>query len=378
MRRPCRNGPPASSPHKIDLSSNGICVFSLDGASHKAKMRRLLLILAICLFLVMQAGSNGLIPRPVTLALLGDVMLGRGVAQVYALHPEERGALFALTPFLSEADLVLANLESPITASPLTRPRYDLRASPALADPLLEGLLESGLDVFSLANNHALDCGLIGLHATQTALDAHGLAFIGPDPTPLWRSVGDLHIAFFAFDDVTSPLDLVQAQRSIIAASARADLVVVSLHWGHEYRAVPSLRQQDIAQTLAAAGADLIWGHHPHVLQSVEWLPGRDRSHATLVAYSLGNALFDQVVPSDTRKSALLLVTLDIDGVQSVQAVPFEIDPFHASVSLAGPEAASQIYARLGLTPTPISVPYDGKSQRDRGPEHIKTATEVQ
>jgi poly-gamma-glutamate synthesis protein (capsule biosynthesis protein) len=294
-------------------------------------MRRPLLILAICL------------------------MLGRGVAQVYALHPEERGALYALTPFLSGADLALANLESPITTAPLTRPGYDLRADSALADPLLEGLSESGLDVFSLANNHALDCGLIGLRATQTALNAHGLAFIGPDPTQLWRSVGDLRIAFFAFEDVTSPIDLLQAQRSIKNASARADLVVVSLHWGHEYRSAPSLRQREIAQSLADAGADLIWGHHPHVLQSIEWLPGRGRSHAALVAYSLGNALFDQVVPPDTRKSALLLVTLGTNGVQSVQAVPFEIDPFHASVSLSRGEAASQTHERLGLAPTPVS-----------------------
>lgn len=339
MRLPCRNGPPTSSPPK----------------RLAAKMWRRLLILAICFLLIMPTGSNALIPRPVTLALLGDVMLGRGVAQVYALHPEERAALFALTPFLSGAHLVLANLESPITTAPLARRGYDLRADPVIAGSLLEGLSESGLDVFSLANNHALDCGLIGLQSTRAALDAHGLAFIGPGPTPLWHSVGDLHIAFFAFEDVTSPLDLLQAQRSIISAAARADLVVVSLHWGPEYRSVPSSRQREIAQSLAEAGADLIWGHHPHVLQSVEWLPGRGRSHATLVAYSLGNALFDQVVPPDTRKSAVLLVTLGIGGVQSVQAVPFEIDPFHASVSLASTEAASQIYERLGLTPTPVS-----------------------
>ncbi|HZD56130.1 MAG TPA: CapA family protein [Anaerolineales bacterium] len=303
----------------------------------------------------MQTGSNALIPRPVRLALLGDVMLGRGVAQVSSAYPGERGELFELAPVLSAADLALANLESPITNASLVRRGYDLRADPALAAPLLEGLSESGLDVFSLANNHALDCGLIGLQATQTALKDHGLAFIGPDPTQLWRSVGGLRIAFLAFEDVTSPLDLIWAQRSVVSAAARADLVVISLHWGLEYRSIPTLRQRHIAQSLADAGADLIWGHHPHVLQPVEWLRGHGRSRSTLVAYSLGNALFDQVVPPEARKGAVLLVTLGVIGVQSVQAVPFEIDPFHASVSLATGEAASSIYERLGLTAAPDS-----------------------
>lgn len=361
--------PRSSASYKIELSRNGTCIFTSDVARHKAKIRRLLLILAICLLLWMQTGSNCPVPRPVMLALLGDVMLGRGVAQVSSAYPRERGALFELAPVLSTADLALANLESPITTTPLVRRGYDLRAGPALAGPLLEGLAESGLDAFSLANNHALDCGFVGLHSTQAALDTQGLAFIGPDLVPLWRSVGGLRSAFFAFEDVTSPLDLIQAQRSVAAAAARADLVVVSLHWGLEYRSIPTLRQRQIAQSLADAGADLIWGHHPHVLQSVEWLRGHGRSRSTLVAYSLGNALFDQVVPADTRKSALLLVTLGADGVESVEAVPFEIDPFQASVSLASGEAASRTYQRLGPTLAPESrwstaVPWHGSSEQ--------------
>ena len=98
--------------------------------------------------------------------------------------------------------------------------------------------------------------------------------------------------------------------------------MIVSIHWGAEYQSGASQLQKEIATQLAQAGAALIWGHHPHVLQSAEWINDGE----TLVLYSLGNALFDQYGLADTRRSALALVRLDPNGVVDFNAIPFMID----------------------------------------------------
>ena len=304
------------------------------------------------MLLVLPTGALQPAHRPVTLALLGDVMLGRGVERSYLAVSGHSAGLSVLEPILEEADIVLANLESPLTNAPLTRLAYDLRADPATAAGQLASLTETGLDFFSLANNHALDCGLVGLEDTRAALAKNGIASVGPEAHPIWRTLGGLRFAFLAFEDVSIPLDLEQASHAVAQAASRADLVVVSLHWGHEYSPAPDPRQREIAVSLATAGADLLWGHHPHVLQKVELLQVPDRVRPTMVAYSLGNALFDQVAPPDVRRSAVLLVTFDRQGALGVQAVPFEIDPFHAAASPADPASIALIFERLAL-PSP-------------------------
>ncbi len=159
-------------------------------------------------------------------------------------------------------------------------------------------------------------------------------------------------LAFFAFDDVSTPLDLDYAAQQIALARQQNDVIVVSMHWGHEYQAAPSKRQRLIADALTKAGADIIWGHHPHVLQETAWMD-TGRKHNSLVAYSLGNALFDQVVPQDTRQSAILLVTIDKEGGIGFTAEPFEIDPFAGTVKISRGEVANQILERLKVTPSP-------------------------
>ena len=271
----------------------------------------------------------------VTLALLGDINLGRGVTP----SPDSFSYLSAS---LSAADLALANLESPfgIDAVPETT-AYNLCA-PAERASLLEGW---GIDLLSLANNHAEDCATDGMEATRTALAASGLT--GLSPQPLMLESRGLALAFFAFDDVSAPLDEESAAEAIRLAHADGALVIVSVHWGWEYQGAPSSRQEELAGRFAAAGADLIWGHHPHVLQPARWIETpRGR---TLVLYSLGNALFDQGGLEDTRQSALVLVTLDADGVSDVETIPFALDVPHSLILQPDSETAQEILNRLAL-----------------------------
>jgi poly-gamma-glutamate synthesis protein (capsule biosynthesis protein) len=130
-------------------------------------------------------------------------------------------------------------------------------------------------------------------------------------------------------------------------------LVIVSVHWGAEYQVAPTDRQEALARQFAEAGADLVWGHHPHVLQRAEWIQPSAGSEpaggSTLVLYSLGNALFDQGGLDDTRQSALILVTLEADGVTDVEAIPFEIDVVHSLIIEPDAETAEEILGRLHI-----------------------------
>ena len=278
--------------------------------------------------------------RTVTLALLGDLMVGR------ALHPTP-ASLSYLSPELKAADLSLANLESPLASGGAAGfpagAGYNLCADSARAAlfPIW------GLDMLSLANNHRFDCGPDGIIATVQALTGLGLTPVGPGPTAVYREINGLKLAFLAFDDILAPIDTAAAGQTIQSARSSGAVVVVSVHWGMEYQSGPSERQKALATQFAAAGAALVVGTHPHVLQPAAWIPTAQGE--TLVLYSLGNALFDQAGLANTRQSALVLVTLEAGGVQSAQVVPFEIDPADSRLRPPDPQVASRIRASLAL-----------------------------
>ena len=289
-----------------------------------------------CLLLFCPLGEP--IPPVFTLALGGDVMLGRGVAQ--SLDGDWQAAFAQVRPWLAGADLAFANLESPLTTMPHLAGGYDLRAAPGS----VAALRLAGFDLLSLANNHSLDAGASGRAETLATLNAAGIAGVvehnagalvsrgGPHPT--------LGYQLLAVDDTVAPLDVETAGRAVAAAAQQAELVVVSVHWGGEYQAAPSPRQRAIAKALAQAGADLVVGHGPHVLQPVEW------EGETLVAYSLGNLLFDQPYPADCRRGVILRVTCSASCAQlSVEFVPTVVE--RGRVRPAHAESRSAILARL-------------------------------
>ncbi len=291
------------------------------------------ILLLILLFSCQAEGST------VTLALLGDLMIGR------AVYPTPE-SLSYLIPDLKAADLSLANLESPLTNDPPaanTGAGYNLCAS---ADRT-ELLSEWGLNMLSLANNHRFDCSADGQPASASILTSAGIYPVGPDPEPLYREIHGLKLAFFAFDDILSPFDSGEAIQAIQSARATGRQVVVSIHWGMEYQQAASDRQKVLARQLADAGAALVVGTHPHVLQPVKWI--QTARGKTLVLYSLGNALFDQGGLADTRQSALVVVTLDAGGVKSARALPFEIDTFRSRIIQPGAQVMDQIHTRLDL-----------------------------
>lgn len=309
----------------------------------------------------------------VELIAVGDVMLGRGVAA-------ETAPFAAAAAWLQQADVVLGNLESVIVAggtprsAPVAAPQpYILHAPPTAVSQLHD----AGFDVLGLANNHALDFGGTGLAQTAVHLQKEGIAVVGAGPTetaalqPLCQQVGSLAIAFLAFNAVSDPGGTVPAQAgdswlradwapvtataAVAAARAGADAVVVSVHWGYEYDLHAAPAQQKMAQALLEAGADLVVGHHPHVVQEMAVADGR------FIAYSLGNFVFDQG-QGETGQGLALRAFFDKEGLRAVQALPLWAG---LRPHLMAPEAAAPLLARIEPPPRRTGFACDGQTCRE-------------
>ncbi len=285
--------------------------------------------------LYVRAGFTG--AAAVDVRAVGDVSLARHVAPVVRAHPS--GWLFESVAPLLAGDVVLGNLESPLTSrrddSALRPGPYRLPADPMLVDRL------APFTALSLANNHALDAGPDGLADAHTTLTNHGITALGvagscaPDETFSTTTTPRLHV--LAFNAVHDPQD----QPDEVAGCGRAWLdddalthitmlrrttgepIVVLVHWGIEYATTPTDEQRTWAQRLVAAGADLIVGAHPHVVQPAQVLAAGGRRG--FVAYSLGNFVFDQPNDSATSHSIVLRAWIDDQGVGAVAIAPVVI-----------------------------------------------------
>jgi len=301
--------------------------------------------------------------RVVELIAVGDVMLGRGVAAV----PDP---LAAVAPWLASADLALGNLECVISQAGAARPGpYRLRAPLAAAATLRS----AGFDLLSLANNHALDYDPEGLAETAARLQEAGMTPVGAGADaaaaaqPVILEVNGVRLAFLAFNAVCDPedrpdeagwtragWDLSSAPAAIAAARAprpdgrgrEADAVIVSIHWGYEYDLRSDPAQRDAALAMLDAGAALVIGHHPHVVQGTA--AGRD----TFVAYSLGNLVFDQQ-QDETRYGLALRAFFDTGGLRAVQALPVQAGP---RPRLMAPGEAATLLARVQPPPAQRST----------------------
>ncbi len=255
-----------------------------------------------------EAGHNPLVflpaptppvAKPITLAAVGDVMLGSDYPSAAYLPPRGTDLLRPVAPLLREADLTFGNLEGPLTTGGATGKRgprsFAFRSPPANA----ARLAAAGFDVLSTANNHASDFGPAGRASTRAALAQYRMTPVGNRGEIALRTVRGTKIAFvaFAFNRVSDNVNDLGAARALVArAGAGGALVVVSVHWGAEgtgalrvpkgpetYLGESRGDPRRFAHAVVDAGADLVLGHGPHVPRALELYRGR------LVAHSLGN-----------------------------------------------------------------------------------------
>lgn len=294
----------------------------------------------------------------IDLRAVGDVSLARNIEPIVRRHAP--GWLFAPTAELLRGDLTVGNLESPLTArrrlDALRPGPYRLPADPALVDRL------APFSALSLANNHALDAQADGLVEARHTLERAGIVPLGlagacaANQTGTTDSTLPLHL--LAFNAVHDPQDRADEARSCgrawlddAAIQQIAQLhqttdtpIVVLVHWGDEYAATPDEQQRQWARRLVAAGADLIIGSHPHVVQPAEMIEAEGRRG--FVAYSLGNFVFDQPDQLATSHAVVLRAQLDRAGVGLVAVAPVAIrNGQPVPLVLDDPAAQAQIAA---------------------------------
>jgi len=261
-------------------------------------------------------------PQLIQITFLGDIMLGRGVNSAAARSKNWR-PFETLSPITQWADVLAGNLESPLTIAPVVTSGYALCAPPNR----VEVLKKASFDLVTLANNHIHDCGDIGIEQTRASLQSFGIQAVGPNPAYVIIKSHNRKLGFLALNDVSVGLDLKSIIPIIQSAARQSDLVIVSIHWGSEYQHEESMRQKVIAAALSRAGADIIIGHHPHVIQPMEMISRGSQKPPTLVFYSLGNALFDQHGLADTRTGEAVTLILGPGGAMQYSTKTFEIDP---------------------------------------------------
>ncbi|MBI1975643.1 MAG: CapA family protein [Candidatus Vogelbacteria bacterium] len=265
---------------------------------------------------------------PLSLVFVGDIMMDRGVrARIDSAGGDYR-TIFSSSEYLGRADIAFANLEGP-----LSNRGYDLGGAYSFRmDPkAMDALSGAGFDVVSVANNHSGDWGRGAFEDTLVRLKAAGIESAGGGTSrleakrPRIIERGGTRVAFLAFsdlgpawlsEDIDSSYMLTASDpdySSIITAAANeSDTLVVSIHFGDEYEQEPTRRQRELAHAAIDAGARIVIGHHPHVIQPIEEYNGG------VIAYSLGNFIFDQDFSEETKTGMALEVLLKKDTIVRV------------------------------------------------------------
>ncbi|MFH1978796.1 MAG: CapA family protein [Patescibacteria group bacterium] len=259
--------------------------------------------------------------QTLSLVFVGDVMLDRGVEASVAKNAEgDFSFLFEKTDFIKDADIAFGNLEGPIAdAGKDLGKLYSFRFKPDAMDILKK----AGFDVFSIANNHIADWGEEAFLENLSRLKNEGILAVGGDYNRIAAETvkiikkNGLYVGFLAFTDVGPDwfrsrghqpgiLIVDDNMPSVIEkASKEVDVLVVSFHFGEEYETVSNERQQKIAHLAIDSGAKIVVGHHPHVIQEVE------EYNNGIIAYSLGNFIFDQNFSEETMEGMVFMVYLE-------------------------------------------------------------------
>ena len=233
----------------------------------------------------------------------GDVLLSRGIEELVNKEGMD-SAWKGVVPLLKEGAINVANLEGAVGDKSLCAkghiPCFNIDSS-------MMNILKK-FNVIGLANNHSLDLGLSGLRNTIREIEKRGMIPLGGEKFSTIIRTEDGDIGIVALTDLFNSSndrkhfvmpESPKAINEIRRLKGMASFVVVYIHWGSELDKLPTDRMRELARTFINSGADIIVGHHPHVVGTVECIKGRP------VVYSLGNFLFDQKY-EETKKGAVL------------------------------------------------------------------------
>ncbi len=284
-----------------------------------------------------------------TIVMTGDILLDRGVRKQIEyngkkqLIPDETAEIFR------SADIVVGNLECPVTR--LRHPvfkRFVFRAEPEW----LEILKESGFTHLNLANNHSLDQDRDGLMDTRRNIEQAGMTAVGAgenlqeavkpvllcrQPRPVYLMASNClpleNLAWLPEKPCVSqePFDTLVARVRNLRETDSTCVIIVSLHWGWEHQLSPTASQRLQARALIDAGADALICHHTHTLQTIEEYKGHP------IYYSIGNFIFDQAKPLNSR-AAIVRLRIHANSIET-ETIPITIRNCRPLISQFGFES---------------------------------------
>jgi poly-gamma-glutamate capsule biosynthesis protein CapA/YwtB (metallophosphatase superfamily) len=291
----------------------------------------------------------------ITITFAGDSMMAGKVADIVKRegfqYPFQDSA-----PIFANSDITMLNLETALSEHGEAKEKeYTFRSDPLMAP----SLKEAGVDIVSVANNHALDFGQDAFLDTLKHLRQAEVAYVGGGKNreeayaPIRKYLYGKSISFFGFSRVLAEADWHAGKNHPGMASAydpslvyeaiateinQSDYTIVYLHWGKELAEEPLPYQVELAHGLIDRGVDLVIGSHPHVLQGLEWYKGK------LIAYSLGNFVFTTSRVAEGRQSGILEIKLKGEQI-TPRFIPMFID--RGAVWLAKDQTREAIIERM-------------------------------
>jgi poly-gamma-glutamate capsule biosynthesis protein CapA/YwtB (metallophosphatase superfamily)/uncharacterized membrane protein (UPF0127 family) len=239
----------------------------------------------------------------IKLLFVGDIMMTRSVEEkIKDLNKKFIFPFLNILDYLKTFDYVIANLEGPISdKGTKVGNKYSFRMKPEVA----EALSNTNINVVNLANNHIFDYGKIAFEDTLKNLEKNNIKYFGNSYEPLIIEKEGIKIGFLGFSDFLKHLEVRENKIGIAVANnnlseiikktkEKVDILIVSFHWGEEYKKIANERQTKLAKIAIDSGADLVIGHHPHVIQDIEKYKDK------FIFYSLGNFIFDQNFSKET------------------------------------------------------------------------------
>lgn len=262
--------------------------------------------------------------------------------------------------YLKSADLVFGNLETPITPGPEI-PDFEMifRSNPGTE----QALKQAGFSILSLANNHTQNFGEKGLKDTLSYLGNAGIKYVGAGENeqeayqPVYIEKKGIRFALLAYNDTdvvpasyeaignhagTAFMRIDKMTEAVKEAKQKADFVIVSIHAGTEYVNKPNASQVNFAHAAVEAGADLVIGHHPHVVQTLEKHKGK------YIFYSLGNFVFDQPQSQETKEGLAIKIYFTKDKINKISLLPVVMENL-AQSRMANKDGTKRILQRLNF-----------------------------
>lgn len=280
--------------------------------------------------------------KPITSILaVGDIMMGRYVAVKINQSGNPSHSFEYVSEYLSKPDLTFANLEAPFSGN-----------APYVSDGMIlvaqknsiKGLIDSGIDLVTISSNHFGDGGQDTMQETFSILEKNKIAYVGAGNNEKnafdYKIIekNNVKISFLSFGSImpdsygagedypgtawinlSSDNDLRKVSDTINKAKSITDVLIVCFHWGTEYTPDPTLDQIKFAHAAIDAGADLIVGTHPHVVQANEIYRGK------YIIYSQGNFIMDQMWSQETQEGVIMPIYLYGKKIISIDLIPTKI-----------------------------------------------------